>query len=254
VGKKRGHKGGSHANHERWLLTYADLITLLLIYFIILFSMSSIDASKFKKMADAMASVFNPTASSGGGNDAVLPPASDMVIPPVAPMYAKEESEFEEMADKVEKLAEQLGASASFDVHMEKRGLVISIADSALFAAGSADLDPKTREMLGKVSGLAAKTGNSLRIEGHTDNTPIRSARFPSNWELSTARATAVVRHLVDTGALPPSRVSAAGYGDTFPKAPNDSQANRSRNRRVDIVVLSDATMAQEPKKPAPGD
>ncbi|MEB3298253.1 MAG: OmpA family protein [Candidatus Sericytochromatia bacterium] len=254
MGKKRGHKGGSHANHERWLLTYADLITLLLIYFIILFSMSSIDANKFKKLADAMATTFTGIPTEGGGNDAILPPASDLVIPPVAPMYAKEESEFEDVADKVEKLAEQLGASASFDVHVEKRGLVISIADTALFPAGSADLDPKTRAMLGQVAALAAKTGNSLRIEGHTDNTPIRSARFPSNWELSTARATSVVRHLVDNGLMPPARVSAAGYGETYPKAPNDSLANRARNRRVDIVVLSDATMKQEPKQPAPGE
>lgn len=249
MGRKRGHSGGGHANHERWLLTYADLITLLLIFFIVLFSMSQIDVSRYHKMADAMSNAFSIIPSSGGAADSVLPPGSKAVIPPVAPMYEEEERTYREVSKAVKDVAEQLKASASFEVHEEARGLVISIADTAIFAGGSADLKPEMRKALDAIGAKLAGMNNRVHIEGHSDDIPISTPRFPSNWELSTARATNVLRYLSERSGLPPSRLAASGYGEHYPRVPNTSPENRAKNRRVDIVILRDTKSSQEPQQ-----
>ncbi len=249
MGRRRGHAGGGgHGSSERWLLTYADLITLLLIYFIVLFAMSQIDLSKYHKMADAMSNAFNvmPTA----GNPDVLPPGSKLVMPPVAPMFSEEEASYKQVEQAVKEVAAQLKATASFDVHEEKRGLVISIADTALFGGGTADLNPNMQRALDKIATSMRNMPNRIHIEGHTDDIPISTARFPSNWELSTARATNVLRYLAERKGLPSSRLAAAGYGEHYPRVPNSSAESRAKNRRVDIVILREASAAkQEPAK-----
>lgn len=248
MARKRGHGGGGHANHERWLLTYADLITLLLIYFIVLFAMSQIDVSKYHKMADAVSNAFNIIPSQGGAAESVLPPGSKAVIPPVSPMYEEEERTYKEVSKAVKDAAAQLKASASFEVHEESRGLVISIADTAIFTGGSADLKPEMRKALDTIGAKLSTMHNRVHIEGHSDDIPISTPRYPSNWELSTARATNVLRYLSDRGGLPPSRLAASGYGEHYPRVPNTSPENRAKNRRVDIVILRDTKSAQEPQ------
>ena len=245
MGRRKAHASGGHSSSERWLLTYADLITLLLIYFIVLFAMSQIDVTKYHKMADAMSNAFNVIPSQGGTADSVLPPGSMMVMPPVAPMYEEQET-FKEIREEVEKLEkEPKAASGSFDVHEEKRGLVISIADTALFNAGSADVNPNMQRTLDKIAMSLRDINNRVHIEGHTDDIPMRGGRFASNWELSVARSTNVLRYLAERRGLPAGRLAAAGYGEHYPRVPNLSPEARAKNRRVDIVILRDASAAK---------
>lgn len=250
MGRKKAH-AQSHGSSERWLLTYADLITLLLIYFIVLFASSQIDINKYHKIADSLSNAFNVIPSQGGAADSVLPPASSLVMPPVAPMYGEQETSDKAIERAVKKIVADSGASKSLDVHEQKRGLVISIADSAMFAPGSSQINPEMMKTLNKVSALLADVNNTVRVEGHTDDRPIRTAQFPSNWELSTSRATNVVRYLIERNNLPPGRLAASGYGEHYPRVPNLSEAHRAKNRRVDIVILREGAAAQEPPKPA---
>ncbi len=248
MSRRKAHSGG-HANHERWLLTYADLITLLLIYFIVLFAMSSLNAAKYKQLETAISSAFNVIPNTSGGTNAVLNGQPAVMQMPV-PLYSQtEEQTFERIKSEIKAISRSV-ASGSLDVRETPRGVVISIEDRALFAPGSATLDPAITRTLAQVSAVLRRTQNHIRVEGHTDDTPIHTAQFPSNWELSTARATNVLHYLIDHGHLLPSRLSAAGYGEYFPRVPNTTKANRAKNRRVDIVLLRNATMAQEPSEP----
>ena len=163
-------------------------------------------------------------------------------------MYEEEEKTYKEVSKSVKDVAEQLKASASFEVHEEARGLVISIADTAIFQGGSADMKPEMRKALDTIGAKLEKMHNRVHIEGHSDDIPIHTERFPSNWELSTARATNVLRYLSERSGLPPSRLAASGYGEHYPRVPNTSPENRAKNRRVDIVILRDTKVSQEPQ------
>jgi chemotaxis protein MotB len=124
------------------------------------------------------------------------------------------------------------------DIHRDARGLIVSLPQEAAFAIGSTDVSPEARDLIERVAAAVAPTLHAIRIEGHTDNVPIRTARYASNWELSTARASAVVAFLVESAAFDPARLSAAGYGEYHPRVANDTAENRARNRRIDIVIL----------------
>ena len=123
-------------------------------------------------------------------------------------------------------------------MHRDARGLILSLPEEAAFAVASSDVSGEARQMVDRIAAAVAPTPNSIRIEGHTDDVPIRTSRFQSNWELSTARASAVVEYLVTTSGLAPGRLSAAGYGEFHPRVPNDTPENRAANRRIDIVIL----------------
>ena len=127
------------------------------------------------------------------------------------------------------------------DVSVDPRGLVVSMPDDAAFPVGSTDVSPAALGMIDKIAETVRTVPNSIRIEGHTDDVPIRTSRYESNWELSTARASAVVEYLVRTTGLAPERLSAAGYGEFHPRVPNDTPENRAANRRIDIVILDGA-------------
>lgn len=251
MARRKAHAGG-HANSERWLLTYADLITLLLIYFIVLFAMSKIDDNKYHKMYDSLTNAFNVIPSNSGADNAVLTGQPDVMQAPFPLYHEKGRSSEDKQFHRIVAQLKQIGKSVhkgGLDVRMTSRGVVISIEDNTLFAPGSATLDPIAYSTLDQVCAVLRTATNNIRVEGHTDNTPIHTAEFPSNWELSTARATNVLHYLIDRGHLLPSRLSAAGYGEYFPRVPNTTKANRAKNRRVDIILLSDATMAQEPSE-----
>lgn len=227
-------------NNERWLITYADLITLLLIFFIILYSMSQINAKKFDELSQSMAIVFGQTGRSGvlDGGRSVIP--SDIAT-------YKQRQNMTNTQEKIRRMIAQQGLEGKITIRKEQRGLVISVKDTVFFRPGSADLGDRAREILTMVGSLLADLPNSIRIEGHTDNIPIHTLKFYSNWELSTTRATNVLHYIIQYAKIAPVRLSAAGYGEFKPIASNDSENGRASNRRVDIVVLGEGFEKFEP-------
>jgi chemotaxis protein MotB len=243
----RRRQTGDHENLERWLLTYADLITLLLAFFIVMYSMSQIDAKKFGKMSRALSGALQ-------GGKAVINAGEDIGMAPgmgvlkfgkLMTIGINLEQKFEKLRrseDKVER--EKLAKTVSIET--TERGLVIHIMESALFKSGSATLEEQAIATLDIVASEINGLPNHIRVEGHTDNMPINSNKYPSNWELSSARATEVVKYLIENYGLPPIQIYAVGYGEYRPIKPNNSFENKAQNRRVDIVVLTmDMTMAE---------
>ncbi|WP_334109539.1 OmpA/MotB family protein [Thermodesulfitimonas autotrophica] len=250
---KRHKKPEKEANHERWLITYADLITLLLIFFIVLWTFSNIDAKKFAGIAESLAKAL------GGGAGMVLegPGPSVVAGAPVSEdrvetkfslsAEAKENLQLQKIKEQIEKYAKEQGLAGKVTARIEERGVVVSIQETVLFPLGSAELTPQAREIVRKVGQILLTTDNYIRVEGHTCDLPIHTARFPSNWELSVARATSVVEELLHAVHFPPERLAASGYAEYRPIAPNNSEANRQRNRRVDFVVLRSRYKETEP-------
>jgi chemotaxis protein MotB len=148
---------------------------------------------------------------------------------------------------KIDKEAKEAGLSGKVNVSVTERGLVISINNAVFFDPGDAYIKPSIMPVFRRMMATLSDMPNHIRIEGHTDNTPISTERYPSNWELSTSRATNVVRYLISAGVVSPKRLSAAGYAEYSPKVPNDTEAHRAQNRRVDVVVIRNSLMIQEP-------
>jgi chemotaxis protein MotB len=222
------------AGMMRWLLTYADMITLLLALFIILFAISNISAVKFNKLARAISGGFSSTSS--------------INEPPNGGAIGSERGHTDEanMADaksQLDRYIAQQNLQSKVQTRITKQGLVITLlSDKAYYNSGSADLRPETKRLLAVVAGQLRSVRNAVRVEGSTDNVPIATAEYPSNWELSAARATGVTRYLVEREKIDPTRISFAGYGEFHPKFPNDTDAHRQQNRRVDIVILNGAS------------
>lgn len=227
-------------NPDRWLLTYADLITLLLAFFIIMYSMSRIDAKKFGQVSQALQGILK-----GGGPSAIHLPDLNSLSPGHGIMRV---GDLKMLQTKVQQQVNKLGRDKDVAAEVNERGLVIHIMESAMFDEARADLKPRARELLDLVAGDIVHLPNQVRVEGHTDDRPINTDRFPSNWELSTARATAVVRYMIDNHGYPPEKISALGYASYRPFLPNNSMENRARNRRVDIVVLTMELSQKEPQ------
>jgi chemotaxis protein MotB len=231
-------------NAERWILTYADVMNLLLILFILLYSMANVDVAKYQQVAQSLRAAFGDSAASqvvGEGGAAPSIVNLDATAPsPVIPATL-EQQQMEQVKNKVADIIKKEGLSGQVEVTMQERGIVISIEEKVLFPSGSADLEPESKvtiEQLGKV--LLAIPGKHIRVEGHTDNVPIKNSRFPDNQELSTARANSVWRILVNDVGLDPQLLSTTGYGEYRPKVPNDTVENKKQNRRVDIAILND--------------
>lgn len=255
---------------ERWLLTYADMITLLMVLFIVLFSIGQLDLKKFEELREGLASSFGtPTpaiSSDAAGAEGVL----DGGIQAAGDgLGASEEERFEEALtalseqnveiredmealvqtqEQIQGTLEGAGLGDQVTYRLEPRGLVLNVvSDQILFDLGRNDLRAEGRIVLDGVAGALSGIPNKISIEGHTDNRPLNGGfPFPTNWELSTGRATSVLRYFTDVHGLDPARLSAAGYADQRPIVPNDSDANQAKNRRVEIVVLSSALEALE--------
>ena len=242
-------------SHERWLVSYADFITLLFAFFTTLYAISTVDARKLNAVVESMQAAFasdpvatraDRTAGTGG-----VPARVALPVPPPTPGGARRDANAAE-ALSVRDVQARLGRrlerqirDGSVDLEVDPRGLVISIREAGSFATGSAELSPVAQALLGDVAATLAEVGNLVRVEGHTDDVPIHTERYRSNWELSTARATTVVAYLIER-SLPPERLSAAGYGEFHPRVANDSDAGRARNRRTDLVVLNPVTSERE--------
>lgn len=273
--RRRPHHGGDDdehegANHERWLLTYADMITLLMVLFIVLFAISVVDKKKFAALADGLSHNFGATnkvlpAGTGvldGGktsnNDQgqlsnnpaqPLSPIDQVEVTQVRPqqqqaqkdnLIKQEQQTLLGAKAQIEAALKAKGLQNSASFKLTSRGLVVSIVtDQVLFDTGQADLKPVGQEVLDAVAPALVRLPNDISIEGHTDNVPITGGLFASNWELSAVRATTVLRYLMAHDGLPAVRMSATGYADTKPVVPNDSPAHQAQNRRVELVVLS---------------
>ena len=239
MGKKK--HDSEHENLERWLLTYADLITLLLAFFIVMYSMSKVDAKKFGAMSQALQTILRGKGSSVLKGEASLKGIEDGG-------GALKIGDLKLLQVKIKKMAKDMGLEGKIDATMDDRGLVIHVSESAFFDQGSAELKPEAAKVLDGIAGLLKDIPNHVRIEGHTDNKPIKTERYPSNWELSVNRATVCVRFLIERHEFPPERISALGYGEYRPIASNTDDTGRAKNRRVDIVVLSWESRHDEPK------
>jgi chemotaxis protein MotB len=251
MSKRRGGHGGGHSSSERWLLTYADMITLLLALFIVMYAMSSMDAKKYEQISQSLSSAFH---ISSGGSDGALDSSNDALpaagSQPILPGGNPETQALKEMmVDMRERITKENGVEASKGVSMsiDERGLVVSLANSSFFEPGEATLKADAKGPLKTIAGSLAFANRHVMVEGHTDNTPITTSRFPSNWELSTYRATTVVRTLITEHHLSPKRLSAAGYGEYYPVATNATAEGRAKNRRVDIVIVRSDTKGQRP-------
>jgi chemotaxis protein MotB len=262
VGHGAGHddeEHEEHVNHEAWVIPYADMLTLLMALFLMLYAMGTTDLIKFKALAESLADGLGGSSSSlvGEGGESLLDGAGtspiDLAIrqqAAEAALVAQEEraqavaSESERLGQAADAVHAQVAAAGLGDAvqfRQEVRGLVITVvADDVLFDPGSAELRPGGVALMAAVASTLAGLPNDVAVEGHTDDRPISTAAYPSNWELSTARATSVLRYLVDHVGFPSERASASGYGAERPIAGNDTPEGRSANRRVEIAVLSD--------------
>lgn len=232
-------------SHERWLVSYADFITLLFAFFTTMYAISTVDAQKLSSVVDSMQDAFDSPGAPAPQVDATPRPTG---APSASPLGA---------AERERLLAETLRRrfdGRAVDVDIDHRGIVVSMREAGSFPTGSADLSPVARDVLTELAAtLGTDATTKLRVEGHTDDVPILTGRFASNWELSTARATSVVTYLVQQVGLTPQRLSAAGYGEYHPRVQNATEADRARNRRVDVVILNEATAnAEEPGGRAP--
>ena len=254
-------------NHERWMVSYADFLTLLFAFFTCLYAISNVDAQKMGQMVASMkvsfgGQIFNNGSKTlslddhGGGGTATT---SEILK---NPEFNKEDADARRVNSRVilngdadmgrfkrlleSMLSEEIQKNM-VRVHLERRGIVISISDNGNFDSGSAEIRPDCIVMLDTIATSLTTIGNQLRIEGHADNVPINTARFPSNMELSTARSQAVWYRMVANHGMSPSDVSVSGYGEWRPVASNDTPEGRARNRRVDIIVLDPSIARVEP-------
>lgn len=239
-------------NAERWMLTYADVMNLLLILFIILYAMANVDVAKYEQVAASMRAAFGDESAAtvigdSGGAPSMI--SLEATAPSSVVPSNLEEQQMQEVQETVEKLVSDLGLSSQVDVSLQERGIFISIGEQVLFKSGSADMENSSKENISKIGReiLAKIPGKQMRVEGHTDNVPISNSRFPDNQELSTARANSVWRVLVKDAGIDPTKLSATGYGEYRPKVKNDTEEHRKENRRVDLVILRDIYDTSEP-------
>ena len=233
--KRHHNTPDSHQNLDRWLLTYADMITLLTAFFLMLYSMSVMSRGKFSALATSVRSGFGSVTPGGTGilKDGSVGRASGN-------LSGAEYRKYQDAMADLQRFVEQQGKSKIVRVRSDARGVTISLlSDGLLFERGSAALKTESGALLDHVAQLLRTMPNDIQVEGHTCDLPIHTVAFPSNWELSTARAGAILRYFTtDTNALPSQRFTCAGYADTRPLADNDTEEHRAQNRRVDIVLL----------------
>jgi chemotaxis protein MotB len=243
-----------HENHERWLVSYADFITLLFAFFVVMYSLSSVNEGKYRVLSDSLVAAFRNVNINTQGQriaaGATTPAAAEVPLlpqirprPAASPSAARQEErrrevrqKMREMAGAIERVLAPLVKEGKVSVSEGLKGITVEINASVLFPLGEARLQPAAEKALRAVAEVLATTDFPIIVEGHTDPTPIATAQFPSNWELSGARASSVVRLFIDAGVAP-QRLTAIGYGEQRPLASNDTPEGRARNRRVSILI-----------------
>ncbi len=249
---KRKKKEEEHLNHERWLVSYADFITLMFAFFVTMYASSRVDSQKMGYVMDSIQKAFGaiPISEVSGGERSLLnnmsAPANPSLISDKG--SGTEESAMKEAAEEIKKSLEAKGngAGEAVSITINERGMTISIADKVFFNTGQAIIREDVKPILGDIAQTLLKLPNHIRIEGHTDNVPINTPQFPSNWELSAVRATSIIRYFLTHYPFDPKKLSAAGYGEYRPIASNSSEEDRAKNRRVDLVILRSKTEKEE--------
>ncbi len=254
----RKKKAEEHENLERWLVSYADFITLLFAFFVTMYASSRVDEQKMgsaveslQRALGAVIAVPVPSRQAGVFHDFSNP--VQVTIVPIGAPHAQEVNKLaQELKKKIEgpqgKGGKKAGAQAyQVSFILQERGLVIRVSDQFFFQIGEAAIRPEVQPFLKVLGQTLQGLDNSIRIEGHTDNVPINTAQFPSNWELSTARATTIIRYFLTNFQFDPQKLSAAGYGEFRPIAANDTPEGRDQNRRVDVVILNSQEKKNEP-------
>lgn len=266
-GRRRhaGHDEVEHDNEERWLLTYADMITLLMTLFMVLFAISSINTSKFEQLSKSLAEAISgkivqggPAIQESGATEATEQSVPEPPVPAIQPVIKtesstsgrgspgaqksaaeREEEDFQKLKEQIDRYAREHGLQDKLQTTIARRGLVIRLlTDKVLFASGQAHLEPQSTGLLSAIGHLlVTEVRHPIVVEGHTDSRPIHSSQFPTNWELSVARSTQVVRFLIRSGVAA-RRLQAAGVAAQRPVASNSTDRGRSRNRRVEIVLV----------------
>lgn len=269
-----------HSNHERWLVSYADFITLLFAFFVVLYASEQVDQRKVGRLALAIQVAFQelgvfPASTTQVPIDMNEPMPFSTVeaiesakhntdlgriaSPPDDSLgAASEEANLTTLQPELQQALQKEIALHTVALHRESEGLVISLREFGFFDSGSAALKPSALPALDHIASILALRVCRLRIEGHTDNIPIHTPQMASNWELSTARSTELVRLLILRYRFPPTRLAAAGYAEYHPIASNDTAQGRAQNRRVDVVILSEhpalpsSHSNNTPRKPTP--
>ena len=241
-------------SHERWLVSYADFITLMFAFFVVLYASAQVDQKKVVRLASAIEAAFQQLGIFQ--TEGRRPPLDPAHLPPqlspndpalalsrIAPVSGAQESEHQKMdfaairAELEKALAPEI-TRREVALRSEPDGLVVSLREIGFFDSGSAEIKPGARNAFGRVAEVLQEHACAVRIEGHTDTVPIHTAQFASNWELSTARATEIVKLLVEQYRFPAERLSAAGYAEFHPVADNATAEGRQLNRRVDVVIV----------------
>lgn len=257
-----------HINHERWLISYADFITLLFAFFVVMYSISQVNDSKYRVLSDTFIEAFHqptdvqmvdePQDQSAPSNDIITP--IDMGNTAVSPVSdnslnqndtstaqqsqisagqidpVKTSDELTQISDLVTEKFSQLIADQMIQVSSNELWLQIELKDSILFSSGSADASVQAQKIFDEIAEILSGYSNPIQVEGFTDNIPINSAKYPTNWELSSARASAIVKYLASKG-IAPERLSAVGYGEYQPVTANDTEQGRAQNRRVAVMI-----------------
>lgn len=232
-----------HDNPERWLISYADFITLLFAVFVVMYSISSVNEGKYKIFSDSLSIAFTNEHSSSSEmvmnkQEQVLKALIDRRTARLGEEQRKLQLRMKQVADGLSLVMAPMISQGLVTVNQTKRGVVIDISASSLFKAGDAELQPAAADVLRKVAVVLSSEDQAIEVEGHTDDVPISTPLFPSNWELSSARASSVVRMLIKNGVAE-RKLSAVGMASNLPIVANDSIENRAKNRRVSITILS---------------
>ena len=232
-------------NHERWLVSYADFITLLFAFFVVMYALSSVSEGKYRVLSDSLVTAFGSKAIER------VAPATQPLPQPLPPLLRprrirkppdpqiQQREQMRGIAQDILRVLDSLVRDGQVKVTQSNRGISVEINASVLFASGQAQLRPESDRALQRVAQVLASGDQAIEVEGYTDDTPISTSQFPSNWELSAARASSVVRLFIDNGVAA-ERLSAIGYGPNRPMMSNDTPAGRARNRRVAVTILEE--------------
>ena len=213
-----------------WMITYSDMITLVLAFFVLLFSFAVIDEARFEEVVSSIQLTFL-------GSEGILTGSVDPAELQDGFFEDDRIKEMQEIVEQVEAFVAEKGLEGTIDVIIDERGIVLEVSEALFFASASANLKEDAQEILNYIGELLRTIEHDVIVEGHTDNVPINTLQFPSNWELSVARAVVVVRYLVEIKQLPPTRFAAMGFGEFYPVDTNLTVEGRAKNRRVNIII-----------------
>ena len=254
----RRHGRATPVNHDRWLVSYADFVTLLFAFFVVLYASAQVDRQRTLQLSQAIRSGFQQLGAFGEGRPDIAGGQATRTTAGSKKQIDLSSSEYvgsaiesgaarPDFANLRSELEQALAAEIERDevkLHAGPDGLVVTLREIGFFDSGSASIKPGAEKAFARVAAILRAHSCAVRIEGHTDNVPIHTAQFASNWELSTARATNLVRSLVDVYGVSPALLSAAGYAEFHPASPNDTSQGRALNRRVDLVILKSEAKA----------